>query len=306
MQTAISRTLRSVSVAAIAVAGMIGMRHLNTAWSLGTPDGMPPSRETVCNGLSGAAFGLCNAFCEAQDCDVHPRPSCDHLRRNFQKITGSSAFPCEATPTPTVTPAACGVTGGDPDSGTAMCGGQCPLEFPFCEFVPGETGGRCTCVDHKCGTAGTVCNSNLCPNQMETCAQLADGSCTCATPTPTMMPCMFNGPSCAGECPIGESCHTFPSPSDPTILACGCVPAPTPTPIECGVTSGDPASGTAVCGGECPLEFPFCEFVPGTTSGRCTCVDHMCGSPGVACGGNFCPSQLQACTMLSDGSCACL
>lgn len=34
-----------------------------------TPDGEPPSVETVCDELSGAAFGLCNAYCEAMDCE---------------------------------------------------------------------------------------------------------------------------------------------------------------------------------------------------------------------------------------------
>ena len=28
-----------------------------------------PTEESVCVGLSGAAFGLCNAYCEAMDCD---------------------------------------------------------------------------------------------------------------------------------------------------------------------------------------------------------------------------------------------
>src|SRR5215470_20414343 len=120
MDTAVSRTIRFMIVAATAVLGIVSMRAPNGAWGLGTPDGMPPSRETVCNGLSGAAFGLCNAFCEAQDCDVHPRPSCDHLRENFLKQTGSAVFPCELTPTPTaaptLTPLACGVRSGDPAS----------------------------------------------------------------------------------------------------------------------------------------------------------------------------------------------
>ncbi len=69
----------------------------------GTPDGVPPSVEQVCSGLHGAAFGLCNAYCEAQDCDVHPRPSCEVLRKNFEKQTGQTRFPCDATPTPTLT-----------------------------------------------------------------------------------------------------------------------------------------------------------------------------------------------------------
>jgi len=61
-----------------------------------TPDGSPPSQKNVCNGLSGAAFGLCTAYCEAQDCDRQPHPSCNQLRRNFQRLTGSSVFPCDA------------------------------------------------------------------------------------------------------------------------------------------------------------------------------------------------------------------
>jgi hypothetical protein len=61
-----------------------------------TPDGLPPSQETVCSGLTGAAFGLCNAYCEAQDCDVHPRPSCPILRRNFARSPGVRSFPAIA------------------------------------------------------------------------------------------------------------------------------------------------------------------------------------------------------------------
>ena len=36
-----------------------------------TPDGQTPAVETVCNTqMSGAPFGLCNAFCEAMDCEL--------------------------------------------------------------------------------------------------------------------------------------------------------------------------------------------------------------------------------------------
>ncbi|HWM90827.1 MAG TPA: hypothetical protein VN493_08680 [Thermoanaerobaculia bacterium] len=68
-----------------------------------TPDGQTPSEETVCDGQKGAAFGLCNAYCEAMDCD-HPTPhaspkACEKVKSNFEKITGSS-LPCEASPCP--------------------------------------------------------------------------------------------------------------------------------------------------------------------------------------------------------------
>src|SRR4051794_21626353 len=69
----------------------------------GTPDHTPPAKEHVCDGLQDAAFGLCNAFCEAQDCDVSPKHSCDELRRNWQRQTGLSTFPCENGVTPSAT-----------------------------------------------------------------------------------------------------------------------------------------------------------------------------------------------------------
>lgn len=70
-----------------------------------TPDGLPPSVETVCDGQTGAAFGLCNAYCEAMDCDS-PAPhasatACAKVGSHFQRITGSpvpcdSSCPCSA------------------------------------------------------------------------------------------------------------------------------------------------------------------------------------------------------------------
>ena len=64
----------------------------------GTPDESPPAEETVCEdaGLRGAAYGLCVAFCEANDCDAFPdSEACDRLWSNYTKITGEDSFPCE-------------------------------------------------------------------------------------------------------------------------------------------------------------------------------------------------------------------
>jgi len=64
----------------------------------GTPDGETPAQEEVCDdaGLMGAAFGLCIAFCEANDCDLHPTDqACQVLRARFARATGNLAFPCE-------------------------------------------------------------------------------------------------------------------------------------------------------------------------------------------------------------------
>jgi hypothetical protein len=63
-----------------------------------TPDGQTPAAETVCDGLEGAAFGLCNAYCEAQDCDLRPgKKSCESLRENYAESTGTDRFPCDPT-----------------------------------------------------------------------------------------------------------------------------------------------------------------------------------------------------------------
>jgi hypothetical protein len=83
------RKMMKVTVAC-ALVGLVGL-----AWAK-TPDGQTPAEERVCDGLTGAAFGLCNAYCEAQDCDVHSRPSCEQLRRNFARVTGTRLFPCDA------------------------------------------------------------------------------------------------------------------------------------------------------------------------------------------------------------------
>lgn len=65
-----------------------------------TPDGQPPSVETVCDNETGAAFGLCNAYCEAMDCDSPNHHAsdqgCASVKRNFEKKTGRP-LPCEAT-----------------------------------------------------------------------------------------------------------------------------------------------------------------------------------------------------------------
>jgi hypothetical protein len=64
-----------------------------------TPDGKPPSVETVCDNEKGVLFGLCNAYCEAQDCtDPNQHSSntaCEQLIKNWEKHAEGRPFPCE-------------------------------------------------------------------------------------------------------------------------------------------------------------------------------------------------------------------
>lgn len=69
-----------------------------------TPDWMTPSEETICDGETGAAFGLCNAYCEAMDCDSAnaqaSATACTKVHDKFVNITGRPFLPCEACPPP--------------------------------------------------------------------------------------------------------------------------------------------------------------------------------------------------------------
>lgn len=60
-----------------------------------TPDGDTPAVEDVCDGLTRSAFGLCNAFCEAQDCELQTEldASCRQLYDNYVRLTGEEP-PC--------------------------------------------------------------------------------------------------------------------------------------------------------------------------------------------------------------------
>lgn len=65
------------------------------AYGDGTPDTDPPAQEEVCNGLGGRMWGLCVAYCEAQDCPGSEHPSCEVLRKKLADLTGSAQFPCD-------------------------------------------------------------------------------------------------------------------------------------------------------------------------------------------------------------------
>jgi len=68
-----------------------------------TPDLMTPAQEAVCDSESGAAYGLCNAYCEAMDCEsANPQASaaaCTKVRDKYINVTGRP-LPCEPCPAP--------------------------------------------------------------------------------------------------------------------------------------------------------------------------------------------------------------
>ena len=68
-----------------------------------TPDGDTPAVEDVCSVLEGVQFGLCNAYCEAMDCDgSNPAASpiaCDKVLDRFRQVSsGTELPPCVEPP----------------------------------------------------------------------------------------------------------------------------------------------------------------------------------------------------------------
>jgi hypothetical protein len=119
---------------------------LGTVVSAQTPDGETPSQEDVCDGQKGAAFGLCNAYCEAMDCDSdNPNANakaCDRVKGNFERITGER-LPCDLF-------CPC-FTAEDLQQGTiALCADPFP-GFPDLAGII-YTDGRRVCSGALCGT----------------------------------------------------------------------------------------------------------------------------------------------------------
>jgi hypothetical protein len=63
-----------------------------------TPDGQTPAEEEVCDEVSNSLFGLCNAYCEAMDCDdsdTHASDAaCESVLANYHKKSDGEDPPC--------------------------------------------------------------------------------------------------------------------------------------------------------------------------------------------------------------------
>ncbi|MCA9651021.1 MAG: hypothetical protein H6712_24690 [Myxococcales bacterium] len=77
----------------------------------GTPDFETPSAESICDGYEGKAWGLCNAYCEAMDCELandgdpstEPNASaqaCSQVASKFDQVSDGALLPCEVPACP--------------------------------------------------------------------------------------------------------------------------------------------------------------------------------------------------------------
>ena len=99
--------LEQLRIAAVTTAAVIMAGATFTSVAVAqTPDGETPANEGVCDSLQGATpglFGLCNAYCEAQDLDTFDKnPPNDRILANYRKKmkAGDPDMPCLQVPCP--------------------------------------------------------------------------------------------------------------------------------------------------------------------------------------------------------------
>jgi len=118
---------------------------LLTWTTLAVAQGRGANGPGVCDGERGRAFGLCNAYCEAMDCDWDLDASeddCADVKSNYQRLTGEDELPCEQMSLACVT----GDTGADRDNCT-----PCPIVVGYHGF-----GGRASSFRNRLEPKGAA------------------------------------------------------------------------------------------------------------------------------------------------------
>lgn len=93
-------------VSTVCFASLVALAALGGSAVAATPDGETPANEGVCDSLQGGTgglYGLCVAYCEAQDLDSYEKePPRSKILENYnrKKQAGDPDMPCMQTPCP--------------------------------------------------------------------------------------------------------------------------------------------------------------------------------------------------------------
>jgi hypothetical protein len=167
-----------------------------------TADGETPAEEDICTtwGMTGQVNGLCNAYCEAMDCDAdEPQASEQACSRVLGKIEGALGD----TPFPTCQ---------DMDEDGVPNGlDNCPADAN-----PGQADGDGNGVGDACEVPAACKAADACPPSTACVAQ----TCSVSALDPTVAICT---PSATLQCPANDICADYnciASPADPTQPMC--------------------------------------------------------------------------------------
>jgi hypothetical protein len=85
-------------LSSLPIAMLVGLLASTPTVYAETRDGETPAEETVCGGLEGNMFGICNAYCEAMDCDDPNHKASDTAclkkAQQWTAIAGETVLPC--------------------------------------------------------------------------------------------------------------------------------------------------------------------------------------------------------------------
>jgi hypothetical protein len=155
-----------------------------------TPDGETPANEGVCDMLIGATpglFGLCNAYCEAQDLDSFDKePPRTKILENYnkKKQAGDPDMPCVQAPCPCWTPAELASISAD---GQAVCvepatdklqlvNTTLDISRNFAEADTNAGRERCRYIDLNTSPR-TIRSFNLSPEDAQECYTMVEQAC---------------------------------------------------------------------------------------------------------------------------------
>lgn len=153
-----------------------------------TPDGETPANEGVCDTLKGGTgglYGLCVAYCEAQDLDSFDKePPRTKILENYnkKKQAGDPDMPCLQVPCPCWSDAELASIGED---GFAMCtAGTNSLQIlnttagaPRQEASADTTIGRERCRYRFLGTPRVIRSFTITPDEAQSCFSQVEQAC---------------------------------------------------------------------------------------------------------------------------------
>lgn len=180
-------TLFNMTVAAL----LTGLAMMSGSAVAQTPDGSTPANEGVCNvlqapGVSPGLYGLCVAYCEAQDLDSFDKepPNAKILANyNKRKLTGDPAMPCVKSPCPCWSGAEMAAITGDGAASACIASGANKLQIidnisptRFAEADTTQNRERCRYLDETL-TSATVRNLSVTPAEAQACYAAVQTAC---------------------------------------------------------------------------------------------------------------------------------
>jgi len=167
-----------------------GLAGINGSAIASTPDGETPANEGVCDplkadGITKGLYGLCVAYCEAQDLDtVDKEPPSTKILENYnkKKAAGDPAMPCIQIACPCWSDAELAATTADGMVSACVSSGETiqlidNVPSGKVRFARSDQTGRCSFLDTT-GIPPIVRNLNITQPEAQSChAQLAS-ACT--------------------------------------------------------------------------------------------------------------------------------